>query len=130
MANPNTSLIRMWTEVPNDDSQLLPGQYCEATVTMDVLKDTITIPTEAIVQRASDTYVWVVGSDNTVKETKVEVSHRQSGTAVIASGLREGERVIKTGTIKIRANGTKVKEAPPPLAPGEMPPSSDGKKTN
>ncbi len=130
MANPNTSLIRMWTEVPNDDSQLLPGQYCEATVTMDVLKDTITIPTEAIVQRASDTYVWVVGSDNTVKETKVEVSHRQNGTAVIASGLREGERVIKTGTVKIRANGTKVKEAPPPLAPGEMPPSSDGKKTN
>ena len=54
----------------------------------------------------------------------------QNGTAVIASGLREGERVIKTGTVKIRANGTKVKEAPPPLAPGEMPPSSDGKKTN
>lgn len=140
MANPDTSLIRMWTEIPNDDYRLLPGQYCEATVTMDVLQDAITIPTEAIVQRASDTYVWLVGSDSTVKQTKVEVSHRQDGTAVIASGLREGERVVKTGTIKLRFNGTKVKQAPPPRAPGEAPPgmgpntsktsSSDDKKTD
>lgn len=143
MANPDTSLIRMWTEVPNDDYQLLPGQYCESTVTMDVLKDAITVPAEAIVQRASDTYVWLVGSDSTVKETKVEVSHRQDGTAVIASGLREGERVVRTGTIKIRFNGTKVKQAPPPRAPGEAPPGmgpnaskkssdeqSDGKKND
>ncbi|HCA39458.1 MAG: efflux RND transporter periplasmic adaptor subunit [Phycisphaerales bacterium] len=139
-ANPNTSLIRMWTDVDNTGYELLPGQYCEATITMDILKNVVTIPSEALVSLASDTYVWKVESDNTVKETKVVVQMQQDGTAVLKSGLSEGDRVVRGGVGKIRFNGTTITEAPPPKAPGtppsdmkksgNSPTSSEAKKTN
>lgn len=125
-ANPNTSLIRMWTDVDNSGHDLLPGQYCEATVTMDVLKDVVTIPSEALVQVASEQYVWLVGSDNKVTETKVEVNMQQDGTAVLKSGLSDGDRVVTEGIIKLRTNGTLITEAPPPPTPGTPPPALKG----
>lgn len=121
-ANPDTSLIRMWTDVSNDDHRLLPGQYCEATITMSVLDNALTIPSEALVQVASDLYVWLVGSDDKVTQTKVEVQLQQDGTAVIRSGLKVGERIVVGGVDKIRFNGTLITEAPPPAAPGTPPP--------
>jgi membrane fusion protein (multidrug efflux system) len=121
-ANPDTSLIRMWTDVDNTGYELLPGQYCEATVTMKVLENAVTIPAEALVQVASDVYVWKVGKDDTVTETKVEVSLQQDGTAVLSSGLKEGDTVVQTGVEKIRFNGTKITKAPPARSPGTPPP--------
>jgi RND family efflux transporter MFP subunit len=123
-ANPNTSLIRMWTDVPNDGYSLLPGQYCEATITMKVLENAITIPSEALVQVASDLYVWLVGSDDKVTQTKVVVELQQNGTAVIKSGLKEGERIVVKGVDKLRINGTKISEAPPAAPPGTPPPAA------
>lgn len=122
-ANPETSLIRMWTDVDNTGFNLLPGQYCRATVTMTILKDAITIPSEALVQQASDQYVWLVESDDTVTETKVEVALSQDGTAVLKSGLKAGDRIVTAGFVRIRNNGTKIKEAPPAAPPGTSPPS-------
>ena len=122
-ANPNTSLIRMWTDVDNTGHDLLPGQYCEATVTMNVLEDVVTIPSTALVQVASEQYVWVVGSDSKVTETKVIVNFQQDGTAVLKSGIKSGDRIVVEGMLKIRTNGTLIKEAEPPSAPGTPPPS-------
>ena len=124
-ANPETSLIRMWTDVDNTGYTLLPGQYCQATVTMSILKDSITIPATALVQQASDQYVWLVESDDTVTQTKVEVALSQDGTAVLNSGLRAGDRIVTSGFVRIRNNGTKIKEAPPAAPPGTPPPSPD-----
>jgi len=122
-ANPNTSLIRMWTDVDNSGHELLPGQYCEATVTMDVLKNVVTIPSDALMQVASEQYVWLVGSDNKVTETKVVVDMQQDGTAVLKSGLRSGDRIVTAGVVKLRTNGTLITEAPPPSTPGTPPPA-------
>lgn len=124
-ANPETSLIRMWTDVDNTGYSLLPGQYCQATVTMSILKDSITIPATALVQQASDQYVWLVESDDTVTQTKVEVALSQDGTAVLNSGLKAGDRIVTSGFVRIRTNGTKIKEAPPAAPPGTPPPSPD-----
>jgi RND family efflux transporter MFP subunit len=133
-ADPNTSLIRMWTDVDNTGLDLLPGQYCEATVTMSVLKNVVTIPAEALVQQASDQYVWLVGDDDTVTETKVEVTMQQDGTAVLKSGLKAGDRIVTKGFVRIRTNSTKIKEAEPTPPPGTPPPSlnasDDSKKSD
>ena len=136
-ANPDTSLIRMWTDVDNTGYALLPGQYCEATVTMKVLEDVVTIPSAALVQVASDVYVWKVGDDDTVTETKVVVTMQQDGTAVLESGLKAGDTIVQSGVEKIRFNGTKITQAPPPKAPGTPPPdlqqsadSDESKKTD
>jgi membrane fusion protein (multidrug efflux system) len=131
-ANPNTSLIRMWTDVDNSGHDLLPGQYCEATVTMRVLKDVVTIPSTALVQVASEQYVWLVGSDSKVTENKVVVNFQQDGTAVLVSGLKAGDQIVVQGMSKIRTNGTLITEAKPPTSPGTPPPSlkSSEKKKN
>ncbi len=123
-ANPDTSLIRMWTDVDNTGYELLPGQYCESTVTMDVLENVVTIPSKALVQVASEVYVWKVADDDTVTETKVVVQLQEDGTAVLKSGLKAGDRIVESGVEKIRFNGTRISAAPPPRAPGTPPPST------
>lgn len=128
-ANPNTSLIRMWTDVDNNGHNLLPGQYCEATVTMSVLKDVVTIPATALVQVASEQYVWLVGEDSKITETKVVVNFLQDETAVLKSGLKAGDRIIVEGMIKVRTNGTLITEAKPPPPPGTPPPSLQSSDT-
>ncbi len=128
-ANPNTSLIRMWTDVDNEGHDLLPGQYCEATVSMQNLRDVITIPSTALVQVASEQYVWLVGSDSKITETKVVVDFQQDGTAVLKSGLRAGDRIVTEGMSKLRVNGTLITEAKPPSPPGTPPPSLKDNET-
>jgi membrane fusion protein (multidrug efflux system) len=132
-ANPDTSLIRMWTDVPNESYELLPGQYCEAKITMEILTDAVQIPSEAIVQVASDNYVWVVGSDNKVTQKKITVHLQQDGVAVLKSGLRSGDRIVVKGVGKLRFNGTEVSEAPPAAPVGTPPPmlkkQANGKKS-
>ena len=97
---------------------------------MNILKDVVQIPSDALVQVASRNYVWVVGSDQKVTQTKVEVQLQQDGTAVIKSGLEAGQTIVQQGVNKLRFNGTEVTKAPPALKPGErpkMPESNDSK---
>ena len=89
---------------------------------MDVLENVVTIPSAALLQVASDVYVWKIDSNDTVTETKVVVEMQQDGTAVLKSGLKHGDRIVQDGLDKIRFNGTKIAKAPPPKAPGTPPP--------
>jgi len=96
---------------------------------MNELKDVVTIPSTALVQVASEQYVWLVGSDSKVTETKVVVNFQQDGTAVLKSGIKAGDRIIVEGMPKIRTNGTLISEAKPPSAPGTPPPSLKSSET-
>lgn len=125
-ADPTTSLISMWTDIPNDPEYLVPGQYCQVTVTIDHIENAVTIPSSALIQVGDGTYVWKVAEDKTVTETKVEVSMQQNSTAVISSGLKSGDEVVTEGIERIRFNGTKISKAPPPSPPGTPPPALDG----
>jgi hypothetical protein len=57
----------------------------------------LALPQSAIVQREGFSYVFRVGADNTVSQTKVESGRRLDHSIEITAGLERNARVVATG---------------------------------
>ena len=68
-------------------------------------------------------FVWIVGADDTVQLQPVRLQGDAGDLALIAEGLRGGERVVVEGLLKVRP-GVKVKVAAP--APAGPAPAAAG----
>jgi membrane fusion protein (multidrug efflux system) len=117
-----TGQVILRGEFPNPDGDLLPGMYVRVEIEQGVEKNAIAIPQQAVQRDASGkSLVYVVGKDD-VAELRPVNAGRVIGTRwVIASGLKEGEKVIVEGFQKIRP-GAKV-------APSEWKPAADQSAT-
>ncbi|MEA2903810.1 MAG: rane fusion protein multidrug efflux system [Alphaproteobacteria bacterium] len=111
-----TGTVKLKAEFPNADLQLWPGQFINVRLLIDTLRKAVVVPTAAIQRGPNGTYVYVVKDDNTVTVRLVSVTQQDDQQAVIAPGLREGERetglrpgehVVTTGFARL-AEGTKV----------------------
>jgi membrane fusion protein, multidrug efflux system len=68
------------------------------------------VPSEAVVTGQQGTYVYVVDSASTAQQRRVSVERTQGNVAVITAGLRDGERVVRSGQSRLNA-GAKVRVA-------------------
>ncbi|MEA2989645.1 MAG: rane fusion protein multidrug efflux system [Alphaproteobacteria bacterium] len=111
-----TGTVKLKAEFPNADLQLWPGQFINVRLLIDTLRKAVVVPTAAIQRGPNGTYVYIVKDDNTVTVRLVSVTQQDDQQAVIAPGLREGERetglrpgehVVTTGFARL-AEGTKV----------------------
>ncbi len=112
--DPQAGVIRVKALFANRETQLWPGQYVNASVTVQTLKDAIVIPQVAIVTNASSKSVYIMEADQTAKLMPIVVLHSFGANAVV-SGLVGGEKVIVEGKQNLRP-GAKVQEAPKPGA--------------
>ncbi|WP_242346953.1 efflux RND transporter periplasmic adaptor subunit [Anaeromyxobacter terrae] len=78
---------------------LWPGQFVDVRVVLGVQRGAVVAPAAAIVSGQAGPYVYVVGADDTVEQRPVKVAHATAREAVIASGLRPGERVVVDGQL-------------------------------
>ncbi len=74
------------------------------------------IPRKAVLSDQQGEYVYVVGSDNKVEQRRIKLGQSTAGTAVVSSGLKDGEMVISEGVQRVRP-GIEVSPGPatPPL---------------
>ncbi|HTD82676.1 MAG TPA: hypothetical protein VK648_02690, partial [Gemmatimonadaceae bacterium] len=80
----------------------------------------LTLPTPAVMTGQQGTYVYTVDTTLTAKQRPVQVARTVDTLAVIASGLREGERVVVDGQSRL-IPGAKVAikgATGTPVAPG------------
>lgn len=68
----------------------------------------LNVPLAAIFQQGQQQAVWVIGQDETVTLRPVSVSGYGDAGAVIADGLKTGERIVAAGVHKLSA-GQKVR---------------------
>jgi membrane fusion protein, multidrug efflux system len=108
-----TVLLR--ATVPNEDRYLWPGQYVNVTLTLQVLKDALVVPSQTVQLGGKGTYLFVVKPDNTVEQRLVPQGVKYQDLVVVPEGVQAGETVVVEGQIAL-ANGTKVnpKEFPMP----------------
>lgn len=92
-----TGTIRLKADFPNDRRQLWPGQFVNVRVLVDTLKNVVVAPTEAVQRGPDGTFVYVVGSDNTVSVRVVKVARQDEKQAVIAEGVTPGEKLVTSG---------------------------------
>jgi len=78
------------------------------------------VPAPALVVRDKKNYVAVVGSDNHIKLTSIEIAGTDGRSIRILSGLAEGTRVALSLANTI-PDGAKVNPATPPGAPAPVP---------
>jgi len=102
-----TGTVKLKAEFPNTDLQLWPGQFVNVRVLIDTLRQVVVVPTAAIQRGPSGTFVYVVKDDSTVTVRPVRITQQDDVQAVIASGLKPGERVVTTGFARL-TEGTQV----------------------
>jgi multidrug efflux system membrane fusion protein len=102
-----TGTVQLKGEFPNSNVQLWPGQFVNIRVLINVLRQSVVVPTAAVQRGPDNTFVYIVKDDNSVTVRPVMVQQQDDLQAVIASGLMAQERVVTTGFGRL-AEGTKV----------------------
>jgi multidrug efflux system membrane fusion protein len=103
-----TGTVRLKTVFDNKDRALWPNQFVNVHLQLETRKNAIVAPASAV-QRGpqNSTFAYVVGGDSTVQVRTIQVELTQGHTALIASGLQPGDRVVTDGQEKLQA-GMKV----------------------
>lgn len=93
----------------NADARLRPGMLM--TVQLALGKSTgIVIPETALVQRGTESAVFIVGANDEAQRVTVSIGRRLPGAVEITAGLEPGDRVVIRGHLGLRP-GMKVREA-------------------
>src|SRR5215218_752185 len=100
----------------NEGDQLWPGQYVRIEVDLGVRPNVITVPLVAVSPGQGGSFAFVVKADGTVERRKVEIADSRNEIAVIASGIRPGEKVVIEGQARL-SDGSPVVEKPAPGGP-------------
>jgi membrane fusion protein, multidrug efflux system len=98
-----TGTVQLKAEFPNPDLRLWPGQFVTVRLLIDTLRDVVTVPTAAVQQGPSGTFVYVLQDDSTVAVRSVAVAQRDENRAVISEGVAPSDRVITSGFAQLSA---------------------------
>ncbi|MDP9200640.1 MAG: efflux RND transporter periplasmic adaptor subunit [Gemmatimonadota bacterium] len=102
-----TGTVLLKARFTNPEGTLWPGQYVNVALQLYVDPNALTLPGPAVLTGQQGTYVFTIDSAGTARQRPVQVARTVDSVAVIASGLREGERVIVDGQSRLVA-GSKV----------------------
>ncbi|MFT8243066.1 efflux RND transporter periplasmic adaptor subunit [Roseomonas sp. BN140053] len=119
-----TGTVKAKAVFPNDDQHLWPGAFVNLRLRIEVVPDATVVPVVAVQQGPNGAYVFVVGDDNKVAQRAVALGPVTQTEAVLRDGLREGERVVTSGGLRLNP-GTLVAVAEPPPAPTGPAPGTD-----
>ena len=104
--DPVSRAILVRAEIPNEDGALRAGMLLTVRV-LRPSREVLAVPEIAIEQVSSDSFVYVVDAQGTVKREKVNLGVRKEGMVEILDGLVAGTRIVKDGTVKLR-EGSKI----------------------
>lgn len=134
----STGAVTLKARVDNTDGALWPGQFVQVALELDIERDVVSVPSQAVVQVATTTFVFLVDADGTARRTPVTLGRQAGQRAVIASGLRGGERLIVGGQERV-SDGMKVQVRDPSGTPSTnatardstpRPPTDSGRSTD
>lgn len=107
--DPLAGSIKVKAQFANKDAALWPGQYVNARLTVQVLKEAIVLPQTAIITNARGTFVYTLEADMTAGQKPVARVYSFGPNAVV-TGLDGTEKVINEGKQNLRP-GARVKLA-------------------
>lgn len=109
-----TGTIGVRATFDNANEALWPGVITDLKITLREEPDVVTVPREAVQMSQRGTYVFIV-EDGTARMKPVTMSRSMGRLAVIASGLKGGEKVITDGQLLV-VNGARVQPRQPAAA--------------
>jgi multidrug efflux system membrane fusion protein len=126
----DTRNIRVQATIPNSDHILKPGMFATTTVVLPDKPPVVTVPETAVDYTLYGDSVFVInekkGDDGkttlTADRTFVQTGDRINGRAVIIKGLKDGDRVVALGQIKMQSGAAvAISTDPAPQVPAKPP---------
>jgi membrane fusion protein (multidrug efflux system) len=105
-----TFLVR--AELPNKDGMLRPGQFVRVLLGGPSWVDAIQVPQRAVMQGPQGNFVWVVDAESKAQFRPVTLGPLAGDLWLIADGLKDGERIVVDGGLKL-APGVPVQALSP-----------------
>jgi RND family efflux transporter MFP subunit len=93
--DPDLHVMHTEIQVPNPDGALLPGMYCQATITLAVPRTMVEIPATALYNDAQGTRVVVVDAQNKVHYQPIKIERDTGASLWVATELTGEARVLK-----------------------------------
>lgn len=115
--DPVTRALTVRAEIPNEDGALKPGML----LTVDLIsneRESLAVRDSAVLPVGDDHFVYVIDADSVANMKQVKLGLRVGGFVEVLSGIEAGDRVVSSGTMRLRP-GAKVQvkgEAPPAIA--------------
>lgn len=137
-ADPASTTVQVWVEVPNPGEALKPGTGVHAVIVTELIRNASVVPAAAILPgEEGGTSVLTVSADSTAHRRKVEVGVREGDKVQLLTGVGPGEEVVISGGVGVDDKGkVKVMQEPEEAddeEPGAEPdkpaaPAGDAKK--
>ena len=97
-------------KMPNPEHALLPGQFTNVTVLLDVRENTVVVPTKAISTEKTGSYIFVLRPNGTVEKRFIEIGPENGNNTIVERGLLAGEEIVVEGYHKL-IHGMKARKA-------------------
>jgi Cu(I)/Ag(I) efflux system membrane fusion protein len=116
--NPDTRLLLIRMEVPNQNLLLKPGMQAIAKLTQSNIKG-IFIPTDAVIREENASYIWIEKRPGVFESLMVETGAETNGMIEIKSEMDPTKRVVITGAYAINSE-YKFRKGSDPMEGMEM----------
>lgn len=110
--DPLSGTILAKAEFANQQTRLWPGQFVDVSVILRVDEGVVAAPAEAVLMGQDGRFAYVAGPDGKAEARKVTVSRIADGWAVIADGLKAGEKVVVDGQSRLTPGARMVPREP------------------
>ncbi|XUM20096.1 efflux RND transporter periplasmic adaptor subunit [Bradyrhizobium oligotrophicum S58] len=126
----DTRNIRVQATIANPEHILKPGMFATTTVVLPDKPPVLTVPETAVDYTLYGDSVFVINEKKTddgkttltADRIYVQTGDRINGRAVILKGLKEGDRVVAVGQLKIQSGAAvAISTDPPPPIPAKPP---------
>ena len=96
-----TRTLQVRAIAENKDGKLLPGTFADVDLPLDIIKDAIVVPTEAIIPVQNGKKIFIT-NNGLAKEIMIETATRTETSVLVLSGLKEGDTVLTNGVMALK----------------------------
>nr|WP_315154432.1 efflux RND transporter periplasmic adaptor subunit [uncultured Flavobacterium sp.] len=96
-----TRTLQVRAIADNKDGNLFPGTFADVKLPLDIIKNAIVVPTEAIIPVQNGKKVFIANMGK-AKEVMVEATTRTDASILILSGLKAGDTLITGGVMSLK----------------------------
>ena len=96
-----TGTVQLKASFDNSNGRLWAGQFATTSLHLFDQDSALVVPAQAIVTGQRGSYVYVVDRADTARQRAVVVERTAGGLAIIASGVRDGDRVVIEGQSRL-----------------------------
>jgi membrane fusion protein (multidrug efflux system) len=96
-----TRTLKVRALANNSHGKLLPGTFANVQLPLDIIKDAVVIPTEAIIPVQDGKKVFIANK-GMAKEVMVETATRTDASILVLEGLKAGDTVLTSGVMSLK----------------------------